>query len=237
MFIVLMIYIVLLVFSPEKAVESGKNSIYYIIEMIKIMPVVIVLTALIDTWIPKKAIMTGLGENSKIKGALLAFALGSLSAGPIYVAFPVCKMLYKKGASVSNIVIILSTWAVVKVPMLANEAKFLGMEFMTTRWILTSISIFIMGYLISRIVKRKDISSDEQDIKKTDSKIITVKEEYCVDCGICVKMMPMHFVMDNKMAKVVIHDINMKKAKEKIKMVIEKCPGNAIFYQVENKEK
>ena len=30
----------------------------------------------------------------------------------------------KKGASISNIVIILSAWAVIKVPMLANEAKF-----------------------------------------------------------------------------------------------------------------
>lgn len=31
------------------------------------------------------------------------------------------------------------------------------------------------------------------------------------------------------MAKVAIPDINMEKAKEKIKTVIEKCPGNAIF--------
>jgi hypothetical protein len=41
--------------------------------------------------------------------------------------------------SISNIVIILSTWAVIKVPMLLNESKFLGTKIMFNRWVLTTV--------------------------------------------------------------------------------------------------
>jgi uncharacterized membrane protein YraQ (UPF0718 family) len=64
------------------------------------------------------------------------------------------KSLLKKGASISNIVIILSAWAVIKVPMLANEAKFLGVNFMAVRWVLTVTAIFVMAYMVGKIVKK-----------------------------------------------------------------------------------
>jgi uncharacterized membrane protein YraQ (UPF0718 family) len=117
-------YIVLAILMPNKAIQSLNNSLYYIKEMLIIMPVILLLTSLIEAWVPKKSIENALGEGSGIKGTIFSFLLGSFSAGPIYAAFPVCKMLLKKGASVSNIVIMLSTWAVIKIPMLANEAKF-----------------------------------------------------------------------------------------------------------------
>jgi hypothetical protein len=42
-----------------------------------------------------------------------------------------------------NLVIILSAWAVIKVPMLLNELKFLEFEFMAVRWVLTVIAIVV----------------------------------------------------------------------------------------------
>ena len=124
---------------PNKAIQSLNNSIYYIKEMLIIMPVILLLTSLIEAWVPKKTIQNALGEGSGFKGTIYSFLLGSFSADPIYAAFPVCKMLLKKGASVSNIVVMLSTWAVIKIPMLANETKFLGPKFMVIRWVLTTI--------------------------------------------------------------------------------------------------
>lgn len=227
---VLLIYGIMLIVIPEKAIASGKNSTYYILEMLKIMPVILILTSLIDTWIPKKVIMKGLGEKSKLKGVILALALGSLSAGPIYVAFPMCRMLFKKGASINNIVIILSAWAVVKVPMLINESKFLGLEFMTVRWILTIISIVVMGALVSQIVKRKDIPTESMEAG-TGKQEILIEAEYCTGCEICVNLMPMHFEMLDKKAGVLMSDISMGNAGEKLKTVIEKCPGDAIQYK------
>lgn len=128
--VVVAAYILMFILKPDMGVTSIKNSAYYIKEMLMIMPVIFVLTALLDTWIAKEKITKYLGKESKVKGIILSFVLGSISAGPIYAAFPMCVMLHKKGASVRNLVIILSSWAVIKVPMLLNEAKFLGIKFM-----------------------------------------------------------------------------------------------------------
>ncbi|WP_051531102.1 permease [Clostridiisalibacter paucivorans] len=154
---IIFIYILLSFLNIDKATTSMKNSTYYIIEMIQILPIVFIVTGLIEAWIPREIIMKNLGEQSGLKGGIISFVLGSISAGPIYAAFPISKLLLKKGASIYNIVILLSSWAVVKVPMLANEAKFLGPSFMTIRWIFTIISIFFMAYIISLMVDKKNI--------------------------------------------------------------------------------
>ncbi|HBR01476.1 MAG TPA: permease, partial [Ruminiclostridium sp.] len=116
--IIALAYIIMFIAKPSMGIESVKNSGYYIKEMLMIMPVIFVLTALLDMWVPKEKIMRYLGKDAKAKGVFLSFVVGSISAGPIYAAFPMCVMLHKKGASLRNIIIILSSWAVIKVPML-----------------------------------------------------------------------------------------------------------------------
>jgi len=221
-------YLTLLFAMPEKAVLSTKNSMYYVIEMLQIMPVVFILTSIIEAWVPKEVIMKGFGDKSGVKGSIFSFLLGSLSAGPIYAAFPICKMLLKKGASVANIVIILSAWAVVKVPMLANEAKFLGLEFMGVRWILTTISIFIMAFLVSKLVKKESIPID-QDINPQEKGVIHIHNEYCIGCGICAKIAPESFVMENKKAGVKEEPYQVEDIAN-IKSAVEKCPSKAITF-------
>lgn len=192
-------YAVIFIVSPDKALKSVNNSVYYLIEMLQVLPVIFLLTVVIDALVPKEFILQRLGEKSGIKGNLLALLLGSISAGPIYAAFPISVMLLKKGASVANIVIILSSWAVIKVPMLANEVKFLGLNFMIIRWILTVAAIFIMAYIMAVIVKKKDIIKEENAMK---SNIFEIKPEYCIGCGLCVKALPEYYEMKNKKASV-----------------------------------
>lgn len=223
---VLLIYVLMFIFMPEKAIQSGKNSKYYIIEMIEIMPIVLVLTTLIEAWIPKKVIIKHLGDQSGIKGGLISFALGSLSAGPIYAAFPLCKMLMNKGAGLLNIVVILSAWAVVKVPMLANEAKFLGLQFMSIRWVLSFISIFIMAWMVTKITKnRKNEAPANESITKDN---LRVEEPFCIGCGLCKNLSPEYFDIRN--GKAIVRNSHMnKKVLKELKEVAEKCPANAII--------
>lgn len=224
--IVFLAYMGLLIFMPEKAVKSFKNSLYYIKEMLLIMPVILLLTSLISAWVPTKTIENNLGGKSGIKGAIFSFLIGSFSAGPIYAAFPICKMLLKKGAKVANIVIILSTWAVVKVPMLLNENKFLGPKFMIVRWILTTIAIFTMGYISSKLVKKDDMPIEE-NAPSAENNTITINSDYCLGCGLCSKMAPNYFALENKKAIVISQDIK-KDDIENIKSAAQKCPANAI---------
>ncbi|MGH4117600.1 permease [Clostridium sp.] len=226
--LIVTIYIVIGILMPSKAIQSLNNSLYYIKEMLIIMPVILLLTSLIEAWVPKKSIESALGEGSGFKGSIFSFLLGSFSAGPIYAAFPVCKMLLKKGASVSSIVIMLSTWAVIKIPMLANEAKFLGPKFMAIRWFLTTISIFIMAYIISRLVKKEDIPSD--DILINEESILTINEQCCIGCGICNKISPDNFIIENRKAKVLKKLVKSEENKN-IKTAIDKCPAKAIGYK------
>lgn len=161
MLIVILAYLALFIIRRDMAVESIRNSGYYIKEMLLIMPVVFVLTALLDVWVPKEKILRFLGKDAGVKGIFLSFVIGSISAGPLYAAFPMCVMLHTKGASLRNIVIILSSWAVIKVPMLINEFKYLGLQFMAVRWVLTVIAIVLFSWITSKIVKDDDIPRGE----------------------------------------------------------------------------
>jgi uncharacterized membrane protein YraQ (UPF0718 family) len=221
-----MTYFFLFVTVPGKAFESVSNSSYHIKEMLQIMPVVFILTSLLEAWIPKETIVKGFGANSGIKGNVLSLLLGSISAGPIYAAFPVCKMLLKKGASITNMVIILSAWAVIKVPMLANEAKFLGAKFMGLRWLLTVISIFAMAYMVPVLVKKDSIPLAEKETQR-EFKDVVVEDKYCIGCGICARLMPEHFKIRDKKA-VYIKGSLINKNIGDYNAVLLKCPAKAI---------
>jgi uncharacterized membrane protein YraQ (UPF0718 family) len=224
MAIVALIYLGIFVFMPDKAATAVSNSTYYLIEMVQILPVIFLLTVAIEALIPKETITRRLGEKSGFLGNILSLLLGSLSAGPIYAAFPISKMLLSKGASVSNIVIILSSWAVIKIPMLANEAKFLGVSFMGVRWILTVIAILIMAWITEKLVDKKDML--KAGTVETDNQI-AINKDYCIGCGICVKMMPEVYEIIDQKAHVIEAGIKPGNDAMIIKTA-EKCPTHAI---------
>lgn len=224
--VVILIYMVLAVISPDKAGQALKGSLYYVKEMLMIMPVILVLTSLITAWVPRKTIENSFGSGSGVKGSILSFLLGSFSAGPIYAAFPVCKTLLEKGAGISNIVIILSTWAVIKVPMLLNEAKFLSLKFMVIRWILTTVSIFLMGFIMSKLIKADDIPTGHCD-EGQQSNGLFVNSVCCMGCGLCTKIAPDNFGMQSKKA-VVFQPVSNDAQRVQVLEAMEKCPAKAI---------
>lgn len=222
-FFVLVAYMMLFVFKTDYGVQAVKNSTYYIIEMFQIMPVVFLLTALLDAWVPTETITKYLGKESKSKGTFFAFILGSISAGPIYAAFPICGLLIKKGATIKNIVIILSSWAVIKIPMLINEVAFLGMKFMAIRWILTIIAIIIFSNLAGIFVKSEDIPKKDEENEATAS----IDKNACVGCGVCKRMCQEVFDINDK--KAIINYDNLESVDlNKLKEVAKSCPMKAI---------
>lgn len=225
LFLLLMIFVygMLFVFWPSMAVASIKNSGYYIKEMLMIMPVIFVLTALLDLWLPKEKILRYLGEGAGLRGVVLSFVVGSISAGPIYAAFPMCRMLHKKGASIRNIVIILSSWAVIKLPMLLNEAKFLGLRFMVIRWVLTVIAILVFSWISAKLVK-------DQDLPRPPAQSgLYIHQGACMGCTLCVKSCPALFEMQGKKAKIKPYE-PAKMDLDALQSAIDGCPVGAISY-------
>ena len=220
-------YLIMFIINPAMGTESVKNSGYYIKEMLMIMPVIFILTALLDMWIPKEKIMRYLGKDAGLKGIFLSFVVGSVSAGPIYAAFPMCVMLHKKGASIRNIIIILSSWAVIKVPMLLNEAKFLGLKFMVIRWVLTVLAIIIFSWISAKIVRDVDLPGEM--LAKPG---LHINRHACMGCTLCAKNYSDVFEMQGK--KAVVKEYEKKHLDiEKLQSVIKACPVHAIDYSVE----
>ncbi len=223
--LVVVAYSIISVFAPHKGLAAIKNSGYYLFEMFTVMPVVFLLTVIIDAWIPQDVIMRRLGEKSGVLGGAFSLLLGSLSAGPIYAAFPICKLLLKKGASIGNIIIILSSWAVIKVPMLANEAKFLGVKFMAVRWVLTVGAIFFMAWISSIFICNDDIPVDEAT---ENNALLAVNTAYCIGCSLCARELPKYFGMADKKA-FVVKDVQIDEAdRQAISQICKKCPAKAI---------
>lgn len=226
--IIIIIYSLLLIFRTEIAVSAFNNSLYYLKEMFEILPVIFLLTVAIEVLIPKEWIIKRFGDRSGFVGNVLSLVLGSVSAGPIYAAFPIAKTLMNKGASIGNIVIILSAWAVVKVPMLANEAKFLGPSFMLVRWGITVVMIFIMGWIMEKVIKKSDLPLEVETIHVP----LSINEDYCIACGLCAKIAPEAYEMKGNKALVKSYESNAGLI-ERIKETVTKCPVTAISYESE----
>lgn len=222
--IVTLSYIIMLIINPAMGMDSVKNSGYYIKEMLMIMPVIFILTALLDMWVPKEKITRYLGKEAKAKGAFLSFVVGSISAGPIYAAFPMCVMLHKKGASIRNITIILSSWAVIKVPMLLNEAKFLGLKFMVIRWLLTVVAILIFSWISAKIVKDEDLPGEVPAQPG-----LHIHRDACMGCTLCEKNYPEVFEMKHQKAMIKPLD-GEDLDRDRLEDAIKACPVKAISY-------
>ncbi|MGQ9534976.1 MAG: permease [bacterium] len=79
----------------------------FFVEMITFLPFMFILVGLFDVWFPKEKVEKHIGEGSGPKGAILCILLAMLQAGPLYGAFPVAYLLWKKGSNIRNIFIYL----------------------------------------------------------------------------------------------------------------------------------
>jgi uncharacterized membrane protein YraQ (UPF0718 family) len=140
-------------FNPGQEVFG--NFTKFFIEMITFIPFLFIIIGLFDVWFPKEQIEKHIGKESGIKGMFLVIVLAMLQAGPLYGAFPVAYILYKKGASIKNIFIYLGAFSSLKIPMLGIEIGYLGIKFTLART-LVSLPLFIaIGYLMEWYLKDK----------------------------------------------------------------------------------
>jgi len=69
-------------------------------KMLKIAPAFLTMTILVSIvlyLVPDETILRYLGHESKLQGFLIAYAIGSISLMPGFIAFPLCGMLLEKG--------------------------------------------------------------------------------------------------------------------------------------------
>jgi len=141
-------------FNPGKEVFG--NFTQFFIEMVTFIPFLFIIVGLFDVWFPKEQVEKHIGQESGMKGILIVIVLAMLQAGPLYGAFPVAYILYKKGASIKNIFIYLGAFTSLKIPMVGMEIGYLGIQFTLART-LVSLPLFItVGYFMEWYLKDRD---------------------------------------------------------------------------------
>lgn len=156
------LFLLLAIFSYYGGFEPGKmvykNFLTYFVEMITFIPFLFIIVGLFDVWFPKEKVERHIGQDSGAKGIFLVILLAMLQAGPLYGAFPVAYMLYKKGASIKNIFVYLGAFSSLKIPMLGMEIGYLGIQFTLVRTAV-SLPLFIaIGFLMEAYLKGRDFS-------------------------------------------------------------------------------
>ncbi|HOJ50777.1 MAG TPA: hypothetical protein PKW55_08200 [Spirochaetota bacterium] len=124
------------------------------LEMISYMPFIFILIGLFEAWVPREIIERHTGKESGVIGAVWVILLAMLQMGPLYFAFPVAYLLWKKGTSMINIYIYLGAFTTMKIPMLSFEIGYLGLKFSLLRTILALPLFIIISIIIDRIFGR-----------------------------------------------------------------------------------
>lgn len=141
-------------FEPGKSIGRDRFWVF-VKEMIVFLPLMFILIGLGDVWISKEKAEKHLGEGSGIKGILTVIIMSMAQVGPLYGAFPVAYLLWKKGASVRNIFIYLGAFCTIKIPMLTFEMGFLGWKFSLIRTLLSLPIIILIAIVLEKYFKSR----------------------------------------------------------------------------------
>ncbi len=140
--------IALLFLAPDtgwKALVITRDNVW---EMLSFLPPIFVLLGLLDVWVDRETMMKYMGDNSGLRGMLLAFILGSAAAGPLYAAFPMAGVMMKKGARLLNVFIFIGAWSTTKIPLIMFETATLGFRFMAMRLVFNIVGIVIIAKIL-----------------------------------------------------------------------------------------
>jgi len=142
-------------FAPGMA--AGKSFRGFLLEMAAFLPLMFMLVGLFDVWLPRSVIERHVGSGAGMWGSVWVILLAMLQAGPLYGAFPVAQLLWKKGCSARNIFIYLGAFATVKVPMLTFEIGFLGLRFSLLRTLITLPVFIAIAVVMEAVLKSKGL--------------------------------------------------------------------------------
>jgi len=152
------LFILLLLIKKELAPLALASLSRQVLTMFFVIPPIFLLLGLLDVWVPRETLIQFMGEGSGIRGKLIAFAIGSAAAGPLYGAFPVAAVLMKKGASFTNILTFLGAWSTTKIPMLLFEMQSVGFRFALARLIIDIPGIVVIAWAVKRCLGKEEIA-------------------------------------------------------------------------------
>lgn len=121
-----------------------------------IMPRIIaafILAGFIEAMVPKGFITKWMGEKSGLRGIVIAEVAGILTPGGPMISFPLIAALYKLGADFGPLVCYVTAWELIGIQrMVVWEMPFMGVKFVTFRFVVSLVLPIIAGLMARRLV-------------------------------------------------------------------------------------
>lgn len=159
----LVVIIAIYLFNNSFGLKIFSNIKSSVIQMLSVLPPIMIMLGLIDVWVSRESMMKYMGKESGIVGVALSILIASLAAGPMYAAFPFTKVLSDKGVKLSNIMIFLNAWCVIKLSTILFEIGGLGYKFTFVRFLIDLPGVIVMGYLIEYLDNKKFFSKKSKN--------------------------------------------------------------------------
>lgn len=164
----LWIYIV----DQEKGVQIAVLFLQTCKSTIPILLLMFLLLSFLKFGMDTSKIQKSMKKKDGVKSTLFAYLFGTLVSGPIYPGFALGNILIQGGVRVRTVVIMLSVWATLKIPLLPYELKILGAKLCVVRWIVTGIMIFILSFICDKICFAIEKKSTKQSIIKQEERTL-----------------------------------------------------------------
>jgi uncharacterized membrane protein YraQ (UPF0718 family) len=148
---VLCLYLVLWRIAPEKTLVALRSSLGVFFHLLLPLCLVFLLMIALNMFLRPPHIAKFLRRGTTIEKKLFSAVLGIISAGPIYVWYPILKDLREKGAQPSLIAVFLVNRAV-KPSLLPMMVSFFGWTYVLFLTLLTVVGSLCVGLVVGALL-------------------------------------------------------------------------------------
>ncbi|HEC81671.1 MAG TPA: permease [Thermoplasmatales archaeon] len=146
----IILYILLFLLTPENIYLSLQTALHIFIQIIPVIAAVVVLMGISNYILKPKVVIKHLGEDSGVKGWILAISFGILSHGSIYVWYPLLKELRERGMKTGLLAAFLYNRAV-KIPLLPLMIFYFSIPFVAVLTVYTILASVVEGKILELI--------------------------------------------------------------------------------------
>jgi uncharacterized membrane protein YraQ (UPF0718 family) len=141
--------------APGLPLEGLKDGGRLFLGILPTMVVAFIAAGMIGQVLPREILTRWLGEESGLRGLIIATLGGSITPGGPFIQFPLVAALFKAGAGVAPIMAFITSWSLLSVNrFLIWEIPLLGWRLATARILASLIIPFAVAVLTRFIYQR-----------------------------------------------------------------------------------
>lgn len=134
--------------SPSTALEGLKSGGNLFLDILPAMGVAFIAAGMMMQVLPRDLLTQWLGEESGLRGLLIATVAGSFTPGGPFIQFPIVAALLKAGAGVGPVMAYVTSWSLIGVNrFFVFELPLLGFKLSVSRIIASLIFPVVIGLL------------------------------------------------------------------------------------------